>query len=381
MDKELTVREAGERRIVAEITRMMAPSGMLVDGFGHDAAFVDLHLKGDELLMLNTDRSGFNAAFGLGLAGPECVGDFGVSHAVSDIVVAGGTPRAVTVALLLPPDSTLGFVRGVMQGAADAAKRYGAEVVAGDTKQNPKFALVATALGTVSRDKRIRRSGARPGDALVVTGFLGSMLLGLIARKRSLPLSDRARRIVERAIIEQRPPFTLGRAIAEAGVPHAGTDISDGLPGQFTRYAALAAAVLLSMSGASRCIRTSMNSFWHRIFHHCSWGLRVATGSFSMRCRPTICRRCSNWPPPTTRRSPLSAASPRPERSLSATSMEPGIISNALSTIVSRIRGTASAIFRRSERRPRRAVQRSKRGTLRRFGAEFFETGSYSYAA
>lgn len=231
MDKELTVREAGERRIVAEITRMMAPSGMLVDGFGHDAAFVDLHLKGDELLMLNTDRSGFNAAFGLGLAGPECVGDFGVSHAVSDIVVAGGTPRAVTVALLLPPDSTLGFVRGVMQGAADAAKRYGAEVVAGDTKQNPKFALVATALGTVSRDKRIRRSGARPGDALVVTGFLGSMLLGLIARKRSLPLSDRARRIVERAIIEQRPPFTLGRAIAEAGVPHAGTDISDGLPG------------------------------------------------------------------------------------------------------------------------------------------------------
>lgn len=231
MDKDLTVREAGERRIVAEITRMMAPSSMLVDGFGHDAAFVDLHLRDDELLLLNTDRSELNAAFGLGLAGPECVGDFGVSHAISDIVVAGGIPRAVTVALLLPVDSTLGFVRGVMQGAADAARRYGAEIVAGDTKQNPKFALIATALGTVSREKRIRRSGACPGDALVVTGFLGSMLLGLTACKRSLPIGDRARRIVERAIIEQRPPFTLGRAIAEAGISHAGTDISDGLPG------------------------------------------------------------------------------------------------------------------------------------------------------
>lgn len=231
MDKELTVREAGERRVVAEIVEMMATPSMLVDGFGHDAAFVELRRGDDELLVLNTDRSGLNAAFGLGLAGPECVGDFGVSHAISDIVVAGGTPRAVTVALLLPPDSTLGFVRGVMQGAAEAARRYGAEIVAGDTKQNPKFALIATAIGTVSRGKQILRSGARPGDALVVTGFLGSMLLGMTACKRALPLSDRTRRIVQQAIIEQRPPFMLGRAIAEAGIPRAGTDISDGLPG------------------------------------------------------------------------------------------------------------------------------------------------------
>lgn len=231
MDEELTIREAGERRVVAEITGMMATPSMLVDGFGNDAAFVDLHRKPNELLVLNTDRSGLNAAYGLGLAGPECVGDFGVSHAISDIVVAGGIPRAVTVALLLPNDTTLGFVRGVMEGAADAARRYGAEIVAGDTKQNPKFAIVVTALGTVSREKRIRRTGARPGDALVVTGFLGSMVLGMIALKRALPLGVRARRVVEKAIIEQRPPFTLGRAIADAGIPHAGTDISDGLPG------------------------------------------------------------------------------------------------------------------------------------------------------
>lgn len=231
MDKELTVREVGERQVVREITQMMPASSILVDGFGHDAAFIDLHGGDDELLVLNTDRSGLNAAYSLGLAGPECVGDFGVSHAISDIIVAGGKPRAVTVALLLPVDSTLEFVRSVMQGASEAATRYGAEIVAGDTKQNPKFALIATALGTASRGKRILRSGARPGDALVVTGFLGSMLLGLIAFKRNLPHSDRVRRIIEQAIIEQRPPFTLGRAIADAGIPHAGTDISDGLPG------------------------------------------------------------------------------------------------------------------------------------------------------
>lgn len=231
MDNDLTVREAGERRVVAEITSMMTVPSMLVDGFGHDAAFVDLRRRDHELLVLNTDRSGLNAAYSLGLSGPECVGDFGVSHAISDIVVAGGAPRAVTVALLLPADSTLGFVRGVMRGATNAAGRYGAEIVAGDTKLNPKFALVATAIGTVPREKRIRRSGARPGDALVVTGFLGSMLLGLIACRRQISVDDYTRSIVEKAIIEQHPPFNLGRAIAEAGIPHAGTDISDGLSG------------------------------------------------------------------------------------------------------------------------------------------------------
>src|SRR5690606_12042857 len=88
MDEELTIREAGERRMVAEITGMMLTPSMLIDGFGHDAAFVDLRQRDNELLVLNTDRSGLNAAYGLGLAGPECVGDFGVSHAISDIVVS-----------------------------------------------------------------------------------------------------------------------------------------------------------------------------------------------------------------------------------------------------------------------------------------------------
>ena len=57
MDEKLTIREAGERRVVAEITHTIGSSNMLVDGFGHDAAFVDVRQKENELLVLNTDRS------------------------------------------------------------------------------------------------------------------------------------------------------------------------------------------------------------------------------------------------------------------------------------------------------------------------------------
>ena len=230
-DDAKTLREIGERFVVRSIKDSLAPSDLLLDGVGHDAAFIDLSLGDDEILVVNTDRSGLNIAYQLGLAGPQCVGDLGVSHAISDVVAAGGNPRAVTVALLLPPDTQMGFVRDVMKGAERAAARYGAIVAGGDTKQNPKFAMVVTAIGTARRDKRLPRSNAQPGDFLAVTGYLGSMLLGMIALRGNLELRSDVRRILEDALVNQNPPFELGRAIAEAGIANACMDISDGLPG------------------------------------------------------------------------------------------------------------------------------------------------------
>ncbi|WP_240901355.1 thiamine-monophosphate kinase [Thioalkalivibrio sp. XN279] len=230
-DDDRTVRELGERSVVANLTSAMRLPEFLLDGYGHDAAFVDILLGSNEVLAINTDRSGINIAYKLGLAGPECIGDLGISHAVSDIVVAGGTPRAITIGLLLPPETTMGFVRGVMRGAEVAAERYGASIVGGDTKQNPKFAIVVTAIGTVLRDKRLGRSGARPGDALVVTGTLGSMLLGRMTLRNPVEIDDDTRLILTNALVEQRPPFHLGLAVAKSGIAHAGIDISDGLPG------------------------------------------------------------------------------------------------------------------------------------------------------
>ncbi len=239
-DDNKTLREVGERYIVRQILDMLQPSPLLVDGFGHDGAFLDLPLKADELLVVNTDRSGLNIAYQLGLSGAECVGDLGVSHAISDVVAAGGVPKAVTVALLLPPETKVSFVLEVMRGAERAALRYGAVVAGGDTKQNPKFAMVVTAIGSVRRERRLGRSSARAGDILVVTGHLGSMLLGTIVAKKKIDCSSRVRAVLERALTEQQPPFRLGRAFADGKVANACMDISDGL-----------SSALFSLCGAS----------------------------------------------------------------------------------------------------------------------------------
>ncbi len=226
-----TLRDVGERRIVEEITRLLEVPDVLLDGYGHDAAFVDLRLAKDEILVVNTDRSGINLGFKLGLSGAECVGDFGVSHAVSDVVAAGGRPKVLTVALLLPPETTIDFVRKVMKGAQKAAARYGAVVVGGDTKQNPKFAMVVTAIGVARRDLRLTRSKVQKGDAFVVTGFLGTMFLGTLAHKHRITLPSSVQKILDDSLVNQVPPFELGRAVSDAGIAHACIDISDGLSG------------------------------------------------------------------------------------------------------------------------------------------------------
>ena len=223
--------EVGEKALVREITESLTKPDILIDGYGNDAAFIDFSLDDDELLAVNTDRSGLNLAFQLGLAGAECVGDLGVSHAISDIVAAGGKPVAVTVALLLPPDTEVGFVRSVMKGAEQASRKYGAIIAGGDTKQNPKFAMVVTAIGKVKKSERLGRNTAKHGDSLVVTGYLGTMLLGSKAFRDNDDIPDNLYDILKNALVHQNPPFKLGRALGSARVANACIDISDGLAG------------------------------------------------------------------------------------------------------------------------------------------------------
>ena len=86
----IKLKELGEKKIVNRIISHIDQDSRLVGGMGHDSAFLKIEISRDELLLLNTDRSGINVAYSLGLSDAECVGDFAVSHAVSDILAGGG---------------------------------------------------------------------------------------------------------------------------------------------------------------------------------------------------------------------------------------------------------------------------------------------------
>ena len=229
LDK-LKLSEIGERKIVSELLSNLRPTDLLLDGLGHDSGFIQLELKDDEILVVNTDRSGENLAYKLGLAGPEVVGQLAVSHSVSDIVAAGGVPQFLTVSLMLPEDKTLDYAKKLMSGVQTAAELYDIVIASGDTKKNPKVVLVITVVGKGKKSRRLSRSGAKVGDFLVVTGYLGTMFSAALAYKLEQKIPAHLENTFRNSLVYQQPPVNLGLELSSAEIANACTDISDGLP-------------------------------------------------------------------------------------------------------------------------------------------------------
>jgi thiamine-monophosphate kinase len=110
------------------------------------------------------------------------------------------------------------FVDGLYDGLSAAAKRFGVQIVGGDTNQSDRLVLSVALLGDAAKGKAVRRSGARKGDVVFVTGSLGGSYLS----KRHLRFEPR---IKESQFLARN--FNL----------HSMIDLSDGLASDITRIA------------------------------------------------------------------------------------------------------------------------------------------------
>ena len=145
---------------------------------------------------------------------------------LSDLAALGAEPTALLVSLAAPPDTAATAVEELYEGLNEPA----VPIVGGDTTRAERLMVVVTALG---RSERVPgRSGARPGDVLVVTGPLGGAAAGLHALRHGL---DGHEAHVER---HRRPPFRLEEGRRLAATAHALMDLSDGVAADAARLAA-----------------------------------------------------------------------------------------------------------------------------------------------
>lgn len=141
---------------------------------------------------------------------------------LSDVAAMGAEPAWVTIALTLPDlqsDWCRAFIDGVLAAIGTAA----VDIVGGDTTRGP-LSITVTAFGLVPVGGAIRRSGARPGDLVCVTGTLGDAALGLRLWPGAAGDGDHARWLRWRLC---RPQWRHG--VAMRGLAHAALDLSDGL--------------------------------------------------------------------------------------------------------------------------------------------------------
>ena len=186
---------------------------------GDDAALVGIPTG---RAAITTDLIVENVDFTLDTFGPDDIGWKAIAVNVSDIAAMGATPLYAVATISLHPDVPVALFEGVAEGLFEAAEEYGVYVIGGDISQASEFTVGATLIG-VPGDRPVTRSGARPGDAIFVTGQLGGAAGGLIALQQQIDapgLIERQRR--------PRPRVQEGRHAAMNGAT-AMIDLSDGL--------------------------------------------------------------------------------------------------------------------------------------------------------
>ena len=193
-------------------------------GIGDDAA--ELELPAGHRLLTSTDLLLEAVHFDFAWISAGELGRKAVAVNLSDIAAMGGTPRFLSVGLACPADTEMAqldaFVDGVLAEAAD----HGVVLVGGDTCRSPGPWIIAVTIeGSVPAGQAIGRGGARIGDLVLVSGTLGDSALALtLWQQGAIPHPSLAAR-------HNRPTarVTLGRALAEAGLPTAMIDLSDGV--------------------------------------------------------------------------------------------------------------------------------------------------------
>jgi thiamine-monophosphate kinase len=198
-------------------------------GIGDDCAILQPP-AGSEVLV-TTDFSLEGRHFRRDWHSPESVGHRCLARGLSDLAAMGATPMAAFLSLALPKSVAKGWTTRFFAGLRVLAERYRVPLAGGDTAQAPgEFILADIVLvGAAPAGRALRRSGARVGDLLYVTGALGGSATEL-ERMRS----GKSRRVKSGSWERHphmfpEPRVAVGEFLMKSGIASACLDLSDGL--------------------------------------------------------------------------------------------------------------------------------------------------------
>ncbi len=181
-----------------------------------------------EDLVLTTDMIAAGIHF-LADDAPASVARKALRVNLSDLAAKGATPFGYLLSLALPEDWTESWLAGFARGLKGDQERYDITLIGGDTiRASGGLTVSVTALGRVPKGRMVTRAGARPGDAVFVTGTIGDAALGLGMRLGRIDAGEGrgAKHLIDRYLHPQ-PRMALASALRH----HASSamDVSDGL--------------------------------------------------------------------------------------------------------------------------------------------------------
>ena len=168
---------------------------------------------------------------------PDAVGWKCLARAISDVAAMGGVPRCFLLSLALPESHTGRWLDLLLGGLHRASIRFKCVLAGGDTTSRNEILINVTVVGEVRAGSAARRSGARPGDILYVSGRLGEAEFGLRILKQHSETAA-SKDPATRKHLYPEPRLALGQWLVKNGLASAMMDLSDGLSSDLPRLCA-----------------------------------------------------------------------------------------------------------------------------------------------
>jgi len=216
-----TVGELGEFGLIRELTSRLTTTPAVRIGPGDDAAVVTAP---DGRVVATTDILLEGRHFRRDWSTAYDVGRKAAAENLADVAAMGAVPTALLLGLVVPAELPANWPTELMDGIRDEAQVASAAVVGGDVVRGDTITVSITALGDLRNQEPVTRSGARRGDTVAVTGWLGWSAAGHAVLSRGF----RSPRAFVEAHRRPEPPYHAGPAAAGLGAT-AMTDVSDGL--------------------------------------------------------------------------------------------------------------------------------------------------------
>ncbi|MEW5705991.1 MAG: thiamine-phosphate kinase [Actinomycetota bacterium] len=224
----MKVKDIGEFGLIERIAKIVEYADeRVILAIGDDTAVVK-PTKLDYTL-LTTDLLVENVHFTLNTITPWQLGYKSISVNLSDIAAMGGIPNYAVISLALSPETEVSLVEDMYRGMADVSRKYGLRVVGGDITKSDRLIINVAMIGEVEDSSLCRRSDAKVGDIIMVTGVLGASAAGLrIVLNPAIEKTVREAQELKKAHFLPEPRLKEGRILASIGI-NAMEDISDGL--------------------------------------------------------------------------------------------------------------------------------------------------------